>query len=77
MTREVVASDAGAWTGEPRGHSVTSARPSRVRTALISADYDAGMHGWIAHADNRVCRVAWTSEGTASLFMPWEELSGA
>lgn len=52
--------------------SVTPARPARVRTALIFADYDAGMYGWRAHADNRVCRVAWTSEGTAAVVMPWQ-----
>ncbi|MFG2489080.1 hypothetical protein ACGFSI_40855 [Streptomyces virginiae] len=57
--------------------SVTPARPTRVRTALISADYDASMHGWRAHADNRTCLVAWTSEGTASLVMPWDEPSHA
>lgn len=57
-------------------HSVTPARPARVRTALISADYDTGMHGWRAHAVNRTCRVAWTSD-TASLVMPWDEPSGA
>lgn len=57
--------------------SVSPARPARVRTALVSADYDASMHGWRAHADNRTCRVAWTSEDTASLVMPWDEPSGA
>ncbi|MFD8982455.1 hypothetical protein [Streptomyces sp. NPDC059564] len=57
-------------------HSVTPARPARVRTALIHADYDAGMHGWRAHADNRTCRVAWTGEGKALLVMPWDEPSG-
>ncbi|MGW3061754.1 hypothetical protein ACWC98_38445 [Streptomyces goshikiensis] len=58
-------------------HSTTPARPARVRTALISADYDAGMHGWRAHADNRSCRVAWTSQGTGSLVMPWAEPEGS
>ncbi|MEV5084740.1 hypothetical protein AB0K74_40265 [Streptomyces sp. NPDC056159] len=57
--------------------SAKPARPARVRTALICADYDAGMHGWRAHADNRTCRVAWTGEGTASLVMPWDEPSDA
>ncbi|WP_406737143.1 hypothetical protein OG365_00160 [Streptomyces sp. NBC_00853] len=57
--------------------SVTPARPVRVRTALIWADYDARMHGWRAHADTRTCRVAWTGEGTASLVMPWDEPSHA
>ncbi|GAA2639223.1 hypothetical protein GCM10010425_48970 [Streptomyces spororaveus] len=57
--------------------SVTPARPARVRTALISADYDASMHGWRAHADNRACRVAWTREGTATIVMPWDEPSTA
>jgi hypothetical protein len=46
---------------------VTPARPARVRTALVFADYDAAMHGWRAHADNRTCRVAWAEDGTASL----------
>ncbi|MFD6916551.1 hypothetical protein [Streptomyces virginiae] len=57
--------------------SVTPVRTARVRTALIWADYDARMHGWRAHADTRTCRVAWTSEGTASLVMPWGEPSHA
>ncbi|MER7001206.1 hypothetical protein [Streptomyces sp. NPDC000410] len=57
-------------------HSVTPARPALVRTALICADYDAGMHGWRAHADNRTCRVAWTGQGTPSLVMPWDEPVG-
>ncbi|WP_406116636.1 hypothetical protein OG572_42700 [Streptomyces virginiae] len=57
--------------------SVTPRRPTRVQTALISADYDAQMHGWRAHADNRTCRVAWTDEGTAALVMPWDEPSNA
>lgn len=48
-------------------------RPARVRVALISADYDAGMHGWRAHADNRDLRVAWSPDGEATLVMPWDE----
>ncbi|MEV6583681.1 hypothetical protein AB0M92_36710 [Streptomyces sp. NPDC051582] len=57
-------------------HSVAPARPARVRTALIYADYDAGMHGWRAHADNQTCRVAWSRQGSASLVMPWDEPVG-
>ncbi|MFI8391837.1 hypothetical protein [Streptomyces sp. NPDC085540] len=58
-------------------HGVTPARPARVRTVLICAGYyDAGMHGWRAHADNRICRVAWTEAGAASLVMPWGQPSG-
>ncbi|MEU1284488.1 hypothetical protein [Kitasatospora sp. NPDC005856] len=38
--------------------SVTPRRPAGVRAALICADYDVGMHGWRAHADNRDLRVA-------------------
>ncbi|WP_405787094.1 hypothetical protein OG753_03610 [Streptomyces sp. NBC_00029] len=56
---------------------VTPRRPTRVQTALISADYDTRMHGWRAHADTRTCRVAWTGEGTASIVMPWDEPSAA
>ncbi len=53
--------------------SVAPRRPARVRAALVSADYDAGMHGWRAHADNLDLRVAWSPDGAASLVMPWEE----
>lgn len=55
--------------------SVTPARPLRVRTALFRADYDAQMHGWRAHADNRTYRVARTEQGIATLVMPWDEPS--
>ncbi|KRB66413.1 MULTISPECIES: hypothetical protein [unclassified Kitasatospora] len=53
--------------------SVSPRRPARVRVALISADYDAEMHGWRAHADNRDLPVAWSPEGEPRLVMPWEE----
>ncbi len=53
--------------------SVTPRRPARVRAALICADYDAGLHCWRAHADNRDLNVAWSPEGQATLVMPWEE----
>ncbi|MFI9323234.1 hypothetical protein ACIGXI_26120 [Kitasatospora aureofaciens] len=56
-----------------RDESVTPRRPARVRAALICADYDAGMHGWRAHADNRDLHVAWSPQGHATLVMPWEE----
>lgn len=50
--------------------TVSPRRPVRVRAALICADYDAGMHGWRAHADNRDLRVAWSPEGVATLVEP-------
>ncbi|WBP91377.1 hypothetical protein [Kitasatospora cathayae] len=53
--------------------SVCPRRPARVRAALICADYDAGMHGWRAHADNRDLRVTWSPDGQATLVMPWDE----
>ena len=53
--------------------AATPRRPARVRVALISADYDAGMHGWRAHADSRDLRVAWTPRGEPRLVLPWEE----
>ncbi|MDH6580455.1 hypothetical protein [Kitasatospora sp. MAP5-34] len=52
--------------------SVAPRRPARVRAALISADYDAGMHGWRAHADSLDVRVALSPDGDASLVMPWD-----
>ncbi|UKZ02604.1 hypothetical protein BOQ63_000255 (plasmid) [Streptomyces viridifaciens] len=55
--------------------SVSPRRPARVRAALVWADYDAGMHGWRAHADNRDLRVAWGPQGQATLVMPWKEPS--
>ncbi|WP_033355744.1 hypothetical protein [Kitasatospora aureofaciens] len=56
--------------------SVTPRRPARVRAALVWADYDAGTHGWRAHADNRDLRVARSPQGQATRVMPGEEPSG-
>ncbi|MGF1427500.1 hypothetical protein [Kitasatospora sp. LaBMicrA B282] len=63
--------DVLAW--EPAGGVEGGQRPVRVRAAVVQADYDSGMHGWRAHADNLDLAVAWSEGGKPQLLFPWQE----